>query len=139
MAFNTVMRLWMQRVWKRNGRRRMSSSAIRRFWAAAKSAVNWGAYFDALAKAYPKQHVPPDADLVCYWFDKARRQIGQGKAKAAGLVSTNSIRGGTNRTVLDNICQTMPIFEAWPTEDWFDAGTAVRVSLVCFGNPQTVG
>jgi N-6 DNA Methylase len=97
------------------------------------------AYFDKLAKAYPKQHVPPGADLVCYWFDKARRQIEQGKAKAAGLVSTNSIRGGANRTVLDNICQTLPIFEAWPDEDWFDAGTAVRVSLVCFGNPHLVG
>ena len=69
-------------------------------------------------------------------------QIEQGKAKAAGLVATNSIRGGANRVVLDNICQTLPpstalrrgIFEAWPDEDWFDAGTAVRVSLVCFGD-----
>jgi hypothetical protein len=99
-------------------------------------------YFKALAKAYPKQRVPPGADLVCYWFDKARLQIEQGQAKAAGLVSTNSIRGGSNRVVLDNICQTLPpstalrtgIFEAWPDEEWFDSGTAVRVSLVCFGN-----
>jgi hypothetical protein len=28
----------------------------------------------------------------------------------------------------------MPIFEAWPDEGWFDSGTAVRVSLVCFGD-----
>jgi hypothetical protein len=99
-------------------------------------------YFKALAKAYPKQRVPPGADLVCYWFDKARLQIEQGQAKAAGLVSTNSIRGGSNRVVLDNICQILPsstalrtgIFEAWPDEEWFDFGTAVRVSLVCFGD-----
>ena len=99
-------------------------------------------YFKALAKAYPKQRVPPGADLVCYWFDKARLQIEQGQAKAAGLVSTNSIRGGSNRVVLDNICQMLPpstalrigIFEAWPDEEWFDSGTAVRVSLVCFGD-----
>jgi hypothetical protein len=99
-------------------------------------------YFKALAKAYPKQRVPPGADLVCYWFDKARLQIEQGQAKAAGLVSTNSIRGGSNRVVLDNICQTLlpstalrtGIFEAWPDEEWFDSGTAVRVSLVCFGD-----
>ena len=99
-------------------------------------------YFKALAKAYPKQRVPPGADLVCYWFDKARLQIEQGQAKAAGLVSTNSIRGGSNRVVLDNICQILPsstalrtgIFEAWPDEEWFDSGTAVRVSLVCFGD-----
>ena len=98
-------------------------------------------YFKALAKAYPKQRVPPGADLVCYWFDKARLQIEEGQAKAAGLVSTNSIRGGSNRVVLDNICQMLPpstalrtgIFEAWRDEEWFDSGTAVRVSLVCFG------
>jgi len=92
------------------------------------------AYFNALAKAFPKERVPGGADLVCYWFDKARIQIEQGKTQAAGLVSTNSIRGGANRKVLDNICQPMSIFEAWPDEDWFDAGTAVRVSLVCFGD-----
>ena len=92
------------------------------------------AYFEALAKTYPKSRVPAGADLVCYWFDKARIQIEKGKAKAAGLVSTNSIRGGSNRTVLDNICKTMPIFEAWSDEDWFDNGAAVRVSLVCFGH-----
>jgi len=80
--------------------------------------------------------VPGGADLVCYWFDKAREQIENGKAKAAGLVATNSIRGGANRTVLDAICKTMPIFEAWSDEDWFDNGTAVRVSLVCFGNSE---
>ncbi|MXS82176.1 class I SAM-dependent DNA methyltransferase [Nitrosomonas oligotropha] len=91
-------------------------------------------YFNALAKAFPQERVPGGVDLVCYWFDKARRQIEDGQAKAAGLVSTNSIRGGANRTVLDNICQSMPIFDAWPDESWFDAGTAVRVSLICFGN-----
>lgn len=94
------------------------------------------AYFDALAKAYPKSRVPAGADLVCYWFDKARVQIEKGKAKAAGLVSTNSIRGGSNRTVLDNICKTMSIFEAWTDEDWFDANTMVWVSMVCFGKNE---
>ena len=93
-------------------------------------------YFEALAKAYPKSRVPAGADLVCYWFDKARVQIEQGKTKVAGFVSTNSIRGGANRTVLDNICKTMPIFEAWTDEDWFDANTMVWVSMVCFGKNE---
>lgn len=83
-------------------------------------------YFNALAKTFPKERVPGGVDLVCYRFDKARRQIESGQAKAAGLVSTNSIRGGANRTVLDNIYQSMTIFEAWPDEDWFDADTAAR-------------
>ncbi len=74
------------------------------------------AYFEALAKAYPKLRVPAGADLVCYWFDKARKQIESGKTQAAGLVSTNSIRGGSNRTVLDNICKKLTIFEAWSDE-----------------------
>ncbi len=90
-------------------------------------------YVTTLRNRY-KGRVPGGADLVCYWFDKARLQIEQGKTKAAGFVSTNSIRGGSNRVVLDNICQTLPIFEAWSDENWFDAGTAVRVSLLCFGN-----
>ncbi len=98
-------------------------------------------YVTTLRNRY-KGRVPGGADLVCYWFDKARLQIEQGQAKAAGFVSTNSIRGGSNRVVLDNICQAMPpstalrtgIFEAWSDEEWFDAGTAVRVSLVCFGD-----
>ena len=37
--------------------------------------------------------VPAEADLVCYWFERAGRQIAAGKAKRAGLVATNSIRG----------------------------------------------
>ena len=90
-------------------------------------------YFDALAKTFDKNRVPAGADLVCYWFDKARAQIAAGKAKAAGLVATNSIRGGANRTVLDAICRDSRIFEAWSDEEWINDGAAVRVSLVCFG------
>ena len=39
--------------------------------------------------------VPAEADLVCYWFEKAGQQLASGKAKRAGLVATNSIRGGS--------------------------------------------
>jgi len=89
-------------------------------------------YVAKLRKCY-KGRVAGGADLVCYWFDKARKQIETGKTKAAGFVSTNSIRGGSNRTVLDNICKKLTIFEAWSDENWFDNGAAVRVSMVCFG------
>ncbi|WP_448208302.1 class I SAM-dependent DNA methyltransferase [Azospirillum sp. sgz302134] len=77
--------------------------------------------------------VPDAADLVCYWFEKARAMIADGKAKRAGLVATNSIRGGANRAVLDRIRDTGTIFEAWSDEPWELNGAAVRVSLVCFG------
>ena len=89
-------------------------------------------YFDALNRIYDKD-VPGGADLVCYWFHKARRQIVAGKLQAAGLVATNSIRGGANRKVLERIVDTTRIFEAWSDEPWVNEGAAVRVSLLCFG------
>ena len=77
-------------------------------------------------------HVPATADLVCYWFEKAGRQIAGGKAKRAGLVATNSIRGGANRRALQAATDNRRIFEAWSDEPWVIDGAAVRVSLVCF-------
>ena len=76
--------------------------------------------------------VPAEADLVCYWFDKAGRQIASGKANRAGLVATNSIRGGANRRALSAATDDRPIFEAWSDEPWIIDGAAVRVSLICF-------
>src|SRR5205823_484191 len=43
--------------------------------------------------------LPPFADLVCYFFEKARAEIAAGRAQRAGLLATNSIRGGSNRAV----------------------------------------
>ena len=71
-------------------------------------------------------------DLVCYWFEKAGRQIASGKARLAGLVATNSIRGGANRKALQAATTARPIFEAWSDEPWVIDGAAVRVSLICF-------
>jgi type II restriction/modification system DNA methylase subunit YeeA len=89
-------------------------------------------YFDALNNIYV-EHVPGGADLVCYWFHKARRQIAAGRLKAAGLVSTQAIRAGSNRKVLDAIVADTRIFEAWSDEEWINEGAAVRVSLLGFG------
>ena len=76
--------------------------------------------------------VPAEADLVCYWFKKAGQQIAAGKATRAGLVATNSIRGGANRRALQAAIDTRRIVEAWSDEPWVIDGAAVRVSLVCF-------
>ena len=76
--------------------------------------------------------VPAEADLVCYWFEKAGQQIASGKANRAGLVATNSIRGGANRRALQAAMDNRRIFEAWSDEPWVVDGAAVRVSLVCF-------
>ncbi|MXY03463.1 MAG: class I SAM-dependent DNA methyltransferase [Acidimicrobiales bacterium] len=76
--------------------------------------------------------VPAEADLVCYWFEKAGQQIASGKTSRVGLVATNSIRGGANRRALQAVTDSGRIFEAWGDEPWVIDGAAVRVSLVCF-------
>ena len=90
-------------------------------------------YTDRMRNVY-KDAVPAFADLVCYWFHKAGRAVANGKVARAGLVATNSIRGGRNRTVLDRIVDETAIFDAWADEPWVVDGAAVRVSLVCFAS-----
>jgi type II restriction/modification system DNA methylase subunit YeeA len=92
-------------------------------------------YTDTLRNIY-EGRVPGGADLVTYWFEKARAQIEGGKCQRAGLVSTNSIRGGANQKVLARICDSTSIFNTWSDEEWINEGAAVRVSLVCFGNGE---
>ena len=60
------------------------------------------AYVEALRQLYAGR-VPGGADLVTYWFERTRAMIEQGKVKRAGLLATNSIRGGANRNVLEQI------------------------------------
>ncbi|HXA26804.1 MAG TPA: class I SAM-dependent DNA methyltransferase [Acetobacteraceae bacterium] len=91
-------------------------------------------YCNALFAAFAER-VPAEADLVCYWFELAREQLANEKIKDAGLVATNSIRGGANREVLNRIRQTSVIHDAWSDEAWTVDGAAVRVSLVCFAEP----
>ena len=89
-------------------------------------------YVQALRALY-KGKLPAFADLVCYWFHKAGRLVAEGRLARAGLVATNSIRGGRNRAVLDRIAAASAIYDAWSDEPWVVDGAAVRVSLVCFG------
>jgi type II restriction/modification system DNA methylase subunit YeeA len=89
------------------------------------------AYVDALFENLGKR-VPPEADLCCYWFDKARQQIEKGKCKRAGLLATQGIRGGANREVLKRIKDTGDIFFAESDRDWILAGANVHVSMIGF-------
>lgn len=98
------------------------------------------AYIEKLWALYDGR-VPGFSDLVCYWFERARAEIQHGKAKRAGLLATNSIRGGVNRRVLERIKASGDIFMAWSDREWVLDGAAVRVSMVGFkGSPsaQTV-
>jgi type II restriction/modification system DNA methylase subunit YeeA len=88
-------------------------------------------YAGLLRRVY-QGRVPGGADLVCYWFEKARAQIEAGQAQRAGLVATNSIRQKRNRPVLERIRTSGVIFHAWSDLEWVNEGAAVRVSLVGF-------
>jgi type II restriction/modification system DNA methylase subunit YeeA len=90
---------------------------------------------DDLRQLY-EGRVPGGADLVCYWFEKAREQIEHDKVRRAGLLSTNSIRTGANRRVLDRIKSVGDIFWAESDRSWILDGAAVRVSMVGFDNRQ---
>ncbi|MBA2527292.1 MAG: class I SAM-dependent DNA methyltransferase [Pyrinomonadaceae bacterium] len=76
--------------------------------------------------------LPSSVDLVCYFFEKSRALIESGKAQRAGLLATNSIRGGKNRTVLTRINESGNIFFAESDRPWILNGAAVRVSMVGF-------
>jgi len=88
-------------------------------------------YVEALFENLGKR-VPPEADLCCYWFEKARQQIEHGKCRRAGLLATQGIRGGANREVLNRIKRTGDIFFAESDRPWILAGANVHVSMVGF-------
>jgi len=88
-------------------------------------------YVDDLFSLY-RDRVPREADLVTYWFERAREQIEEGRLQRAGLLATNSIRGGANRKALARIRKSGSIFFAESDRPWILNGAAVRVSMVGF-------
>ena len=92
-------------------------------------------YTLALRNAY--RDTPGGVDLVAYWFVKAWAQMQSAQLVTAGLVSTNSIRGGANREVLKPVVTVGSIFEAWSDEEWTVDGAAVRVSLISFSSGKS--
>jgi hypothetical protein len=79
---------------------------------------------------------PPDARPPRHWFEKARRQIEEGKCRRAGLLATQGIRGGANRDVLRHIKETGDIFFAESDRDWVLDGANVHISMVGFDGDQ---
>jgi type II restriction/modification system DNA methylase subunit YeeA len=88
-------------------------------------------YVDALRDLF-RDRIPGQADLCCYWFEKARDLIERGKCKRAGLLATQNIRGGASRHVLDEIKKSGDIFFAVSDREWILAGAMVHISMVGF-------
>ena len=95
-------------------------------------------YVDRLFGLYDGR-VPREADLVTYWFERARALIADGQVRRAGLLATQAIRGGANRRVLEGIKATGDIFMAWRDRAWVLDGAAVRVSMVGFDGGREDG
>ena len=88
-------------------------------------------YVSALFKMY-QERIPAFSDLCCYWFEKARDAVARKRVDRCGLLATQGIRGGANRTVLDRIKENGDIFWAVSDREWFLDGAAVHVAMVGF-------
>lgn len=88
-------------------------------------------YVDALFAVFGDR-VPPEADLCCYWFEKARACVVRGHVARVGLLATQALRGGANREVLKRILADCEIFFAVSDRDWILDGANVHISMVGF-------
>ena len=88
-------------------------------------------YVDAVYALYGDR-IPNSSDLCCYWFEKSRAHIADGKARRAGLLATQAIRFQSNRPALERIKETGDIFAAVSDQDWVLDGADVHISIVCF-------
>ena len=92
-------------------------------------------YVEELRQVF-QGRVPAQADLCCYWFEKARELIQHRKCGRAGLLATQNIRGGASRHVLDEIKKTGDIFFGISDREWILAGAMVLISMVGFDDGE---
>ncbi len=88
-------------------------------------------YVDALYSLYGDR-IPNSSDLCCYWIEKARAQISDGKTKRAGLLATQEIRYQYSRPVLHRIKDTGDIFMAVSDQNWVLGGANVHIAIIGF-------
>src|ERR1035438_6599343 len=98
--------------------------------------MNGSGYAESLWKIYGNR-LPATSDFCCYWFEKARELIAEGKCKRAGLLATTGSKQISSRRAFERIQETGRIFFAISDRDWFDAGTAIRICMVGFGSADT--
>ena len=88
-------------------------------------------YCDHLRNLYSGR-VKGAADLVVYWFEKARNCIEQSPTTRVGLLATQGIRGGANQFTLQRIVESGTIFWAISDRNWLLDGATVHVSMIAF-------
>jgi type II restriction/modification system DNA methylase subunit YeeA len=95
------------------------------------------AYNDRVNKLF-KNRLPDGANFVCYWFERSRESMANGKTRAVGLVSTTTIRNGASRKVLERIKADFNFLNVVRNEKWVNDGAQVRVSLITFTKEKTL-
>ncbi len=85
-------------------------------------------YVDALRAAYPE--LPDAADLVMYWWNKAAKEVAEGRTIRAGLITTKSITHATNRAIVAKAAEGGARV-VWAIGDhyWNDGGDDARVRV----------
>lgn len=89
------------------------------------------AYVTSIRKIYGGL-IPGMADFVTYWIMKAGQELKKNTTKHVGFVTTNSVRGGASRLVVQEAASAGSIYNAWSDEPWILDGASVRVSIICF-------
>ena len=98
------------------GGRDRRESAV--FGRQARCAASWAtSMWTHLFKLYERPRARRQPTWCATGSRRRGRMIEQGKAKRAGLLATNSIRGGANRKVLERIKETGDIFWAQSDRD----------------------
>ncbi len=86
-------------------------------------------YTEALWSVYDDR-LPHSSDLCCYFHEKSRGQIASGRARRAGLLATQGIRGPANRRVLERMNESGAIFFARSDDPWVLSGANVHISFI---------
>jgi hypothetical protein len=83
--------------------------------------------------------VAAEADLACYWVEKAAERVSSGKRSGRGWSSPT--RSGRRQPTDPGraIGRGLRIFDAWDDEPWEQDGAAVRASLLCLAGRRPGG
>ncbi len=87
-------------------------------------------YVEALWQTYP--HVPPKADYVMFWWDRAAKEVLRGGSRLFGLITTNSISQVFQRRLMEQHFKSgLSLVQAIPDHPWVDGsdGAAVRIAM----------
>jgi hypothetical protein len=91
-----------------------------------------GQNYTARVRRLYGDRVAGTADLVMYWFERAREYIEQNKVERVGLLATNTVRQGGSAETLKRIKETGDIFLAYTDKPWILEGASLRVSIIGF-------